>query len=70
MKKIVLYKYLGTNGVITSPILLEGVYCVKSYSLVADTGMILTNGKEFFTSITVPENELNNWEEVPDGGQL
>ena len=30
MKKTIIYTYLGTNGTITTPIHLEGIYSVKN----------------------------------------
>jgi len=38
MKKVVYYKYLGTNGTITSPVHLEDIYFIRLYHLVADEG--------------------------------
>jgi hypothetical protein len=47
MKKTVLYHYLGTNGTITSPVHLEDTYYIRKIRIVADKGMILTNGTVF-----------------------
>ena len=67
MKQTVMYRYLGVNGVIDSPVLLEGIYSVKSVSLVADEGMVLTkDGKTFVKSVRVPESEVALWREVKD----
>ena len=46
MTKKVLYKYLGTNGVIESPVHLEDIYYVRINVLMADEGKILSNGYE------------------------
>lgn len=66
MKKTVMYRYLGTNGVIDSPVHLEGIYSVKSISLVADEGKVLTkDNKEFVKSVRVAnEEEAALWKEV------
>lgn len=65
MKKTVYYTYLGTNGVITSPVHLEGIYYTNKYFLEAEEGKKLTkDGINFYYSKTVPENELSDWYEV------
>lgn len=65
MTKQVLYKYLGTNGVIISPIHLEDVYYIRNIRLTADPGKVLTkDNKYFIAQITVPEEEANDWVEV------
>ena len=66
MRKTTMYRYLGTNGVIDSPIHLEGIYSVKSISLVAADGYVLTkDDKEFFKSVRVAdEEEAAQWKEV------
>lgn len=67
MKKILLYTYLGTNGTITSPVHLEGIYCVKKYQLTADDEKFLTkNGNDLVKSIVVNENDLDLWYEIPN----
>lgn len=72
MTKQVMYTYLGTNGVLTTPIHLEDVYYVRSILLLADKGMSLTkNDKNYVSSIRVPEEEVEEWKEVPTPpGQL
>lgn len=72
MTKQVMYTYLGTNGVLTTPIHLEDVYYVRSILLLADKGMSLTkNDKNYVSSIRVPEEEVEEWKEVPTpSGQL
>lgn len=66
MTKQVFYKYLGTNGVIESPVHLEDIYYVRMILLRADKGKILTNGIKKVYSIKVPEEEVTNWEEIED----
>lgn len=69
MTKRILYTYLGTNGTITSPVHLEGIYCTKQLQLIADKGMVLTkNNKDFAEVVAIPEEDLNEWKEVP--GQI
>ena len=65
MTKTIIYTYLGTNGTLSTPIHLEDIYSVKNYSLIADKDKQLTkDGKYFYSSITVPENEIDQWYEV------
>ena len=68
MKQTIMYRYLGTNGVIDSPVHLEGIYSVKSLSLMADAGYVLTkDGKNFVKSVRVAdEAEAAKWKEVKD----
>ena len=44
MTKSKIYRYLGRNGMVTTPILLEGASPIIMYRLTADEGMILSNG--------------------------
>ena len=65
MTKTVYYTYLGTNGVIESPVHLEDIFYIRKLNLIADAGKRLTkDGKNFYTDITIPENELDEWKEV------
>lgn len=65
MTKQVFYKYLGTNGVIVSPIHLEDIYYIRNIQLTADVGKLLTkDNKNFITQIIVPEEEVDDWVEV------
>lgn len=65
MTKTILYEYLGTNGTILSPVHLEDIYYVRKYKLYADNGKQLTkDNKQFFTSIVIPEEEVDEWKEV------
>jgi hypothetical protein len=69
MKKQVIYKYLGTNGTIESPVHLEDIYYVRLMRLTADTGNILTNGDRTSYSVTISEDEVDQWSEIADQGQ-
>lgn len=65
MTKKTIYRYLGTNGIIESPVFLEGIYCVHLAELTADKGKKLSNGKELRTTVLVPEGEAEKeWKEV------
>lgn len=67
MKKTIIYKYLGTNGILETPIHLEGIYSIKSYQLEADQNMLLTNGEKYAKFVQIPFDELNQWQEVSVG---
>lgn len=66
MKKTLLYTYLGTNGTITTPIHLEGIYSVKNYRLEAEGKKVLTKDGGVHTAkvVTIPESELEDWKEI------
>lgn len=66
MKQTVMYRYLGVNGVIDSPVLLQGIPSVRSIRLVADDGYVLTrDNKTFVSSVRVAdEEEAALWKEV------
>ena len=65
MRKTLYYTYLGVNGTITSPVLLEGIYAVKKYQLIASDGKVLTkDDKIYVDSIMIPESDLELWKEV------
>ena len=66
MKKQVIYKYLGTNGIIETPIHLEDIYYTRLIELRAEEGMILTNGEIKKYLIRIPEEEVYLWYEVSD----
>lgn len=66
MTKTVIYKYLGTNGVIESPVHLEDIYYVRLIALMADDNKLLTNGEIKVKSIKVPEEEVSNWREIKE----
>ena len=68
MTKVKLYVYLGTNGTIESPVHLADIFYTTRYRLVADNNKVLTkDGKNFVGSTTVPEDEVDEWKEVPAG---
>ena len=65
MVKNIFYEYLGTNGTILSPVHLEDIYYVRKIELIAGNGKKLTkDGKNFVKKIMIPEEELDQWEEV------
>lgn len=69
MTKQIIYVYLGTNGVIESPVHLEDIYYTRKVKLMADAGCMLTNGKMDRLYITVPEDEVENWTEFRVSGE-
>lgn len=67
MTKQVFYKYLGTNGVIETPVHLEDIYYIRVIQLQADDGKVLTDGINKRLMVRVPEEEVGNWREIPYG---
>lgn len=59
-----LYKYVGYNGTITSPVLLPGIANIPYVRLFAEPGYVLQKGKTKLHSVTVPESEVELWTEV------
>lgn len=64
MTRQVIYRYLGTNGIIESPVHLEDIYYVRLIRLSAAHNKTLTNGTATLKTVTVPENEVDNWTEI------
>lgn len=64
MTKEVWYKYLGTNGVIESPVHLEDIYYVRINILTADEGKILSDGKVQKKRVRCSDEEVDQWVEV------
>lgn len=69
MTKRIVYRYLGTNGVIESPVFLEDIYYVPVVVLTADPGKKLQRDGRKVSVVRVPENEVDLWTEVDDLGQ-
>lgn len=66
MIKEVRYVYLGTNGTIETSVHLEDVYYIRKYRLIAesDKKKLTKDNKHFYNVITVPEDEVELWQEV------
>ena len=65
MTKEIIYRYLGTNGIIESPVHLEDIYYITLIKMTADFGKKLTkDGQNKVFSVTVPEEEASQWYEV------
>lgn len=58
------YRYLGTNGIIESPVHLEDIYYVPLVQLMADDKKILTNGNVRKYCVLCAREEVNNWKEI------
>lgn len=65
MKQSSVYRYLGSNGVITTPIKLDGIYSVQLARLDADDGKILVNllDRRERESVICSLEEVKNWTE-------
>ena len=66
MLKEKMYRYLGRNGTITSPIFLENVTPIEMISLQASKGKILTNGQKKIYSIIIFADEIDDWYEIEE----
>lgn len=66
MVKTKMYRYLGRNGIITSPILLESIEPIAMICLRADDGKLLTNGVEKVKTKLVFIDELEDWSEIDE----
>lgn len=66
MTKTKMYRYLGRNGIITSPVLLDKVEPIVMYELRASFGKLLTNGERSLKSVLVFEDEVKDWTELDD----
>ena len=64
MTRTLMYRYIGTNGIIESPVHLEDIYYVNFVRLVADEKKTLTDGKVFRQAVNVPLDEESKWKEV------
>ena len=64
-----MYRYLGRNGTITTPIKLENINPIPMIYLKANQGKILTNGISKTYAIVVFEDEVKDWIEIDDEGQ-
>lgn len=65
MKTRKLYKYIGRNGSITSPIFLEDAKRIDLIELRADSGKLLRNGDTVRSSVIVYIDDVSEWTEVP-----
>lgn len=65
MIKEYLYTYLGTNGIITSPVLLEGIPNVKKVRIRPEIGGSITNGETTTQfEVIVSEEESEKWSDA------
>lgn len=66
MTKRKMYRYVGTNGTLTTYILLDGVKRTDRYHLSADEGMLLTDGERTAKVVEINAEDLDKWYEVRD----
>lgn len=64
MTKKKMYKYIGRNGTITSPVLLEDVKHIALMELRPEEGYLLTNGTLTKKFVTVHIDEVDEWSEI------
>lgn len=66
MVKSKMYRYLGRNGTITSPILLEKIEPITMLVLKASEGKLLTDGNVKVKEKLIFEEDLENWSEIDE----
>lgn len=66
MVKSKMYRYLGRNGIITSPILLDSIEPIPMLMLEASEGKVLTNGEVTVKSKLIFTDELEDWSEIDE----
>lgn len=60
-----MYQYVGNNGILISPICIEGAYSARLVQLIAEDGKILTkDGDSAVQSITISESAVDSWHEI------
>lgn len=65
MKQRKLYRYIGRNGSITSPVLLEDIKHIPLVELRPEEGCVLTNGIAVQeNSIVIHVDEIADWSEI------
>lgn len=64
MTKSKLYRYLGRNGIVTTPIVLEKIDPIPMLALKADEGKLLTNGQTTCKNVSVFLDEVDDWYEI------
>ncbi len=65
MKVRKLYKYIGRNGSVTTPILLDDAKYIPLVELRADPGYVLKNNGVTKQSVVVYIDDAELWNEVP-----
>lgn len=64
MVKRELYRYLGTNGVVDTPVHIPNAYSVPMVELVASPRHQLFNGERTTSRIIVAAEDVNKWKEI------
>jgi hypothetical protein len=65
MTKEVIYTYIGTNGMVSSPIHLEGISAIKKIHLIAGENKKLTDGETQTKEVWVSsEEDAEKWTEI------
>lgn len=65
MKVRKLYKYIGRNGSITSPVLLEDAKHIPMVELKADAGFVLKCEDTEKRVVVIHVDDVDLWNEVP-----
>ena len=60
----VVYRYLGINGVVQTPVFIEGANGLKVNVLIADASKMLTDGKQQKHQVFVSDQDVDKWKEI------
>lgn len=61
------YRYLGKNGIVTTPIQIVGIEPILMYYIAAEEGKILTDGERYTQQTEIFAEDLDKWKEIDDG---
>ena len=61
-----LYKYLANNGILITTLYFEDMKHIPMYHLIADEGMVLTNGQRTAKVVDIEAIDLDSWKEIPE----
>lgn len=65
MRTTKMYRYIGVNGTVITPILLDCPHKIEFYLVTADKGKMLIDPLgNTAHSVEIPEEELSKWSEV------
>jgi hypothetical protein len=65
MTKEIIYTYIGTNGMVSTPIHLEGISAIKKIHITAEEGKQITDGNTVSNHVWVStDEEAEKWTEI------
>lgn len=61
-----LYKYLANNGILITSLYFEDLKHIPMYHLIAEDGMVLSNGQRTAKEVDIEAVDLDAWKEIPE----